>query len=515
MRGMANTQDGFGTAQINDQSYEWVFELRTGGSQSSPLGIKKGGVKKLVINDDIHKWYHYGFADLSNAHSTLDKADNIKNNVGDNIQNHFSFRNDEQMFLYVKISPNIKKELIPEKLDSETFTMEFLFSIIGIEDIPGNSEDERVKRIFFEDIRHNKMKTQMSQFSTRRLYDKLNTTAAEDESSRGTDAEVYTGLAIKDLLSTAIGDSAKFTDNFDEGSTKTFYTSPHNEPYSYDLNYLLASHLSSDATGQCKCFLKASRFTSPEKNKFSLIPINDLYANSYDSKSKSSGPYMTEIFHLTNSGSHGGEDGPPKRTQMISKDDPGIYEFPDHSLIYHPYKFTPPRNNTNASTFISRETNLYKPESKEFHIRFTTQRDINQEHMDKYTKPSAGSNESTINSNELRNTNENRMVSFALTDDTSKADKYAMNDTMLRMMFQGRKLTFNCKGMTSRRSMRFMCVEHPNKSADSPYEKQILGQYLVLRVAHNFDHRGYTNTIEAVTPNNFKPMNQSSAGLAT
>ena len=133
------------------------------------------------------------------------------------------------MFLYVKISPNIKKELIPDKLDSETFTMEFLFSIIGVEDIPGNSEDERVKRILFEDIRHNKMKTQMSSFSTRRLYDELNntkkknadktTTSAEDESSRATDAEVYTGLAIKDLLSTAIGDSANFTDNFDEGST--------------------------------------------------------------------------------------------------------------------------------------------------------------------------------------------------------------------------------------------------------------------------------------------------------
>ena len=217
---------------------------------------------------------------------------------------------------------------------------------------------------------------------------------------------------------------------------------------------------------------------------------------------------MTEIFKLSNSGSKGGERGPPKSTELISSSDPGIYEFPDYSLIYYPYKFDPVQNIVNATTFIPRETHLYNRQNKEFHIRFFSQQNIDSEYAQKVVEPSLGSDEDNINANPSRNANENRLVNFALTNDTTKADKYTINDAILHRIFHGHKLTFNCKGITSRRSMRFICIEPSSQGTQSPHESKILGQYLILKVAHIFNEGQYTNTIQAVTPNNIKPLNQ-------
>ena len=457
-----------GTEQINDQSYEFIFEFKTELDQPG-LALRKGSIKRAEIFDEIHKWYHYGSAEIRNPHNVLNTADKLQGRDGREINNCFKFRNDERMFLHVRISPVLKNDMLPDHLDTETFTMEFLFNITEIQDLcetgTGKTEDDRILKIWFEDARHYKLRTQLSNYSTTRLYE-----SGEEETTG--DAKAYTGLVIKDILTTALEPigGANFAENFDEGSTQIFYTSPGDATYNYDLNKIISSHLSSEASGECRCLLKASRFyDNPEKNKFHLIPINDLYANSYDSQTKTSGPYMTEIFKLTNSGSKGGEKGPPKSIEIVRGTDPGIYEFPDHSLIYYPYKFEPVQNIVNATTLISRETHVYNRKNKEFHIRFTSQQNINTEYKDKVAGPSAGSNESIVNSNPARNTNQNRLVNFALTDDKTKADKYAINDS------------------------------------------QILGQYLILRVAHIFNEGQYTNTIEAVTPNNFKPLNQTTA----
>ena len=265
---------------IGGQAYIFDFVLFNNDDQSLPLHFS--AVKSLDLYDDILKWYHYGTADLVNSFCVLDKADNVKNRRGQNVQNCWSFRNDDQIYLYLFIEPHFDSTLNTKKLNSESFSMEFIFKITKIDDIAGNTEEERIKRIHFTDYRHESMKNTLSEYSTVPLYERTTPIEKRKDSEIG---DVYTGDAIKDLLSSSLG-TVSFTSQFDIGKYTTSYTSPHNKSYLSDLDTLISRHICSDSKKECPALLKANRFV--ETGNFSFIPVYDIFSGAYNKTSKSS-----------------------------------------------------------------------------------------------------------------------------------------------------------------------------------------------------------------------------------
>ena len=498
-----------GIEQIGDQSFKFKFVLFN--SDDEFLYLRKGAIKTLELHDDMLKWYHYGYADISNPNNVLDKAHTLRDRFGKDVTQNFKFRNDNQMFIYFFIEPYLEQIPGGETLNSELFTMEFIFNVKEIKDIPGDSEDDRIKRLIFEDQRHYFMKTMMSTYTTAPLYERLNkdkdkSKIADDLTEQ--DGEVPTGLAIKDLLTYALGDSIKFS-NFDVGNYTTQYNTPTDATYEYDLNILLGRHAASGERRECPCFLRTNRFV--RDNEFSLIPLYDIFDLAYNKEKKASGPFMIERFLLSNQGTQGNSQGePPKATTYFT--DQETLHFPDYSVISD-YQFEDVQNIVNSTNYMPRESHNYDIESGTFHVRFVTANQLNDEFKTNLSSKVAGSDELPYNTNSEYYTNEDRIIMHTTYSDPDQARIYAKNTAIQHMLFNGRRLTFTCKGTTLRRSTRFIGIEHPDKADDSQFDKKILGQHLVLRATHTFTEEGYTNTLVTTTVNNTSTLNQQTGEI--
>ena len=94
----------FEIERFGDQNYKFKFVLFNGDGEFLPL--RRGAIKSLELQDDLLKWYHFGYADILNPHNVLDKADKVKNKRGINVFNPFRFRNDDLLYLYFFIEPH-------------------------------------------------------------------------------------------------------------------------------------------------------------------------------------------------------------------------------------------------------------------------------------------------------------------------------------------------------------------------------------------------------------------------
>ena len=491
--------------QIGEQLYTFDFVLFNNENQMLPLHFS--AVKSLDLYDDILKWYHYGSAELNNSFSVLDKANNVKDKRGNIVNNCWSFRNDDQLYLYLNIEPHLDPSFNKSRtLESETFSMEFMFKVTKVEDIDQGTEEERIKRIEFIDYRYEIMKNTLSEYSTVPLYESI---VPVNERNPDEIGDVYTGDAVKDILSNALG-TVNFTKRFDKGKYITSYTSPHKESYLYDLETMLGRHICSDSAGECPALLKSNRFV--ENGNFSLIPLYDLFKNAYDSKSRSSGIFHNEKFTLSNQSTQGSPfgDGPPPTS--VDFNDTSAFHFPDHSVI-STYELQDIQPEFNSAAIKPVEMHNYDFENKEFRVSNISMTNIDDEYVNNLTKPVLGSDERTYNTSGSKYTNKDRLVEFSSSSNHKKSKAYAKNKMINKLLYNGRKLTFECKGITLRRSMRFISVEHPNRGKDSDFDKKILGQYLVLGVSHSFTPEGYTNLINAVTTNNAKSTNQENGSI--
>jgi hypothetical protein len=493
----------FGVEQIGDQSYKFKCVLFNKDNQH--LVLRRGALETLVLNDDILKFYHYGYIDIKNPHNFLYRTDLIKDVRGEDFVNCFKLRNDPNLFIYLFLEPAIKGSLATDELNNETSSMEFIFAVTKPYLIPhptGNP-DLLTMRMEFEDHRQVELRTQLSDYSTKTLYDEL--TKDETNLPASEKNEVYTGEAVKDLLTKSLGPASKFSGMFDRGSFKTTYTSPGNKTYAYDLERLLGQHVSVEEKHQCPCLLKANRFVLDQE--FSLTPLYDIYNHAYNHNTKTSGIYMTERFVLSEQDvSSDARSDLTGGRELFAPNDIGSYHFPDHSIISN-YTFNDVQNITNATRYKPREAHNYDSNNKTFHISYIPQKTFDDEYLNNVSGPVVGSNQPTYNTHDY--TNLNRTIEHYTTNDQSKAAAHSKNSKLYETIFNGNQLEFTARGGPWRRAMRFCSVETAGQGPGSSFNSKVCGQYLILNVKHEFNSSGYTNTVKATTPNNLDELGQS------
>lgn len=494
----------FGTEQIGDQSYKFKFVLFNKDNQH--LVLRRGALDNLVLYDDILRFYHYGYADIRDPHNVLYKTDVIKDVLGESHASCFKLRNDQNLFIYLFIEPNIKDTLTTDDLHNEMISMEFVFNVTKAYTVPDPSgnPDLQIMRMEFEDYRQSSLQMQLSDYSTKALYDKQ--IAGVDNPDLTEKNEIYTGDAIKDLLAYSLGPATKFSGIFDKGAYKTSYTSPGGSTYAFDLDTLLNRHISIKEKLMCPCFLKANRFALDQE--FSLTPIYDIYNNAYNHNTKTAGLYMSEKFIIAEAdiSSDATKDTTAGR-ELFSQLDESSYHFPDYSIINN-YAFTDIQNITNATLYKPREAHNYDSQTKTFNISYIDQKMFDDEYKEQISGPVVGSNQPAYNVYDY--TNLNRIIDYSTTNTKEKAAAYAKNNKLLETIFNGNQIDFIVKGGTWRRSMRMFSVENAARGPGSEFSAKANGQYLSLKVTHEINANGYTNTIKGTTPNNLDELGQSS-----
>ena len=94
------------------------------------------------------------------------------------------------------------------------------------------------------------------------------------------DRSITTGKALKELLTKAFTEvyntPPTFSENWDEGSSRIFYSSPATNKVIDDIYYLLDYHVSTEENNFCPSLLKKER-----DNSWSLTPIKKIFESAY------------------------------------------------------------------------------------------------------------------------------------------------------------------------------------------------------------------------------------------
>ena len=138
---------GFGYEILDDRSFKLKLFIINGDNKITR--IRKGGIKELVIEDDILDFYHKGTLTMSNPHDVLERSTKQSGAHGTTIDlETFRFRSDARDFLMVEIEPLLDADVAnAEDVDNSIYTMRFLFAIYAIEDVGGTSAENKVKKL--------------------------------------------------------------------------------------------------------------------------------------------------------------------------------------------------------------------------------------------------------------------------------------------------------------------------------------------------------------------------------
>ena len=482
--------------------------------------LRRGAIEELVIEDNILDWYHKGYLVFKNPQDFLERAVKSYKNDGSYIDMEpYLFRSDGRDYVYIEIDVPIGSDYAETtSLNSKTYTIKLMCSIYAVEDITSKGGiNNKTKKIYFWDYRYQLMSEKNSYWDTssalKRLHQPIFNRSASQLSNE--DRSIHTGNAIKDIIKDTFDQfPPKFSSDFDVGSRRIFHCANAGDKVIDTLEFLIENHVSSDSSNNQPCILSLDRFT----DEWSLLSIGDYYKRAYI-KSSSNRPgepglFQQERFFLGQEST--GENAVRNISKTPTQSD-GVINFhnPDVGIISD-YEFTEMAGFDNATLLNS--TMAHKYQSGQFNINQTigdienTRAFFKENIVDHMLgDPKTGAVPSFI-INKLRKQNKNIYNVYTGSDTTDEADinhsamAFGRNKTLQTILFMGNTIKFNVKGMTNRRTGRFIGIDRNASYDESPFDSKLLGQYFVTSVIHSINRNGYHNQVMGVKPYYFKDL---------
>lgn len=506
---MASTQSAEPAPIVNEQLDDRVFKFQVyfWNNDGKLVRIPKSTISELVINDTILDWFHYGHLIFNNPKDVFERVSK-KYVDGEEIDiDPYRFRNDGRDYLYIEIDVPINDDIIDmQSLDDETFTIKLVCSIYNVEDIPGNSVDEKQKKVHFWDYRQQIMTERNMMWSTAHAVKRQGYTGTSKSQYLTVDDNrtVYTGDAIKDLITECLKTpqtTPQFEDDFSVGGELLFYTSPAQSKVVDDLNYLLDHHVHDSKTAE-PCLLRCDRYT----DKWSLITVQEFFNRSYDPKTGMPGSYTKDRFTL-------GDESSPEavETNELRTPDSGTAKnnfWVDCNTI-NLYSFNDMSTEDAAMFMNTTAVHMYDTKTKQFNIQ-VEQSDIAavKEHLEKTTFQNVLASQTGLDAafalNKMRTENKNIKHMFTATATQARESLEGRNRTMMAAILNGNSIEFNVKGLPSRQAGKFINIDRAAEYSESDYDNKVLGTYFVTGVSHVISNKGYFNQILATKPYLFK-----------
>lgn len=508
---------------INGNNYIFDIELDNG---TTKVKLKFSAIDELSIIDDLRYFYSYGKLTFAYNKEALEAFEgNTSDITGSNSQSvkPYIFRGDGRDFLNVEIMPQMKDsdclEVGASEAEREKYCIKHNFCIYHFTDSTDGAGFKR-RTLYFWDRDFQYMSNIQLDFSTDMLVREYNRESisvnSADVNITGStqNNSVYTGEAIKGLLEYTLqenyGVSLKFGD-WDQGASKINYTTPAQFRAVDDLDFLVTYHVSTDDNENLPAILKKLRYT----DKYQLWPINYYYDVS---KQKSSsimegllgGNSKTEDFFIGKLNAGEGDSMTSNTTRGVATDYTVIdnYDFVKVSPKELQEFFTTYAVHTNDPRGNFRtdiKPNNYQT-IKEKYNKFLVQPN----------KPTSalvtGSPVSNLPDNIIRETHKNTkhvFVPYALEEKQRKS--FGINRTLLNMFFKNTSITFKARGNSARQAGRLITINRRDNEVMPTHDSNLLGQYLITYLRHEFKSGTYANTIVGTKP--YTTMNPGFANL--
>ena len=309
--------------------------------------------------------------------------------------------------------------------------------------------------------------------------------------------EAYTGDSIQHLLRNSVPNFIPFSEDWDKGGTKIFYTSGPQSSAFTDLEYLLDRHISSSNDDFC--------ILGEERNgDMFLRSMSDIYKRAYREDMTELGDFFIDAFS-THSGSLNTATSNDVTKTVSSK----LFGFTEQEsnnlegLVNFTYLNT--ANMDSMSELVSTLVHSYTTSEKQFSIDCKDNHIVGiKRKMHKlYTSRMRGENNSTILPiNPVKVYNESVRHKFS-GGGTKRERLYAGVNRVIRSgLAFSPSISFDTKGASNRRSGRFMIMNANYANTSSPFAKIFIGEWLTTKVVHyfSFTQNQYINTVNCVKP---------------
>lgn len=485
---------------IGDNTYEFTILLMNGDGQS--IGLKYSSVVELSISDTLTNFSADGYIIFNNALDAIESVQSVSTDVRGRPEQAFStfaFRGDGRDFLIVNIKPALQsndQDPIGMSDNKKQYSLNYLFTIFDTQDIITEDKEVKMKKLYFCDLAFQILNERNAYFSTSKL--------SQDKGKGNSNRSIYTGEAIKQLLISTLSQDTnlvqKYSDQWDRGEEKIFYSSPANAKAIDDLYYLLDYHVSSKENDYCPALLRKNRL-----NVWTLTPVTNLFKTAYYKGSSSFGDIggsgLTENFIIGKPTA--GEYNPLNSIERNPKASFFATNLPDYSYIEN---FESAGINATSSTFgvATHVVHNYNIADKTFSIDLA-ENNINSA-FKKYKKNFVQTQKGTIGSSPSPNLilnktkTDNKNIHHVFNPNTTQSVRLnsGSNKVLLNSIFNNTTIGFKTRGSIFREAGKFFTIERRDFANNSSFDNKMLGTYLVTKVDHVFKNGQYYNYIVGV-----------------
>jgi hypothetical protein len=456
----------------------------------------------------------------------------------------FQFRGDGYDLLRVSIIP-ITREGEAESGDSlriqegdPKWCISHLFSIYEMEDIndvPGMKGPMaaymKCLKVYFRDVRQHILQTTNLEYSTAYSPDTDNDTQLAKEGA------LQTGKAIVEVWNKSVGEPEAGgledlkiiipnPEDWDEGATKIFYTSPAAASAADDIEYLLAHHSSvvplegmiADSAAELMdmCVLTTLRPKAPELlEDLALVPFTKIFKKATEGDQP--GELQLEHFFVTSESQHGNPLDLGFKSPFSNDDDRDLKTFKYGQIIS--YSFIDMCPDFNSSSFTS--TPLYSVDvgKRTFKVRFekndilTVRKAITENYIKPLYKGTANNEKLFIPTIHKTKKAYNMFPTFTLNGDEVPwgdllRQKNSLHSLLYTGIFQNTCICFKTFGLTLRNPGTFIAIDKTAGSTDNDYNNKLYGQWFVVRIDRVFEAGTHVDAIYAVKIHRFKEAHE-------
>lgn len=482
----------------------------------------------LVIEDDLHFWPIRGFFIYENPYEIIERK-MVSNEAIDAAAvagmdaarsaqlkafKPYGFRNDGRDYVDITIRPELigTSNLSIKNLPSHIWEMNYKCVIYDKEDIDTPDISRKLKKFYFWDKSYQEMLDKKIQWST--ATSKENITykqyGVKYNPSLATDNErkMFTGDAIKDILSVNNFKVTTKKELFDKGSTKIFYTTFHDRNIWENIEYILAYHMSEKTTVEPIsqtdiCIFNQDRYTK----EFELLPIYKIFEKAGNTAYL---PKEFQIEHLffDNVGDVGDSSTCPYKAPYL--DERSTTTDIKISKIKK-YRYVDMAGADNTQMIVTTPVHTYDFKNKTFSINISNSNVDTLE--EKLKKIYIENKVLTVNGlhpiltlNQGKTSNKTINPIYTTRANQATVSKAGLGRLLYSSLFLNQCLIFEVDGATLRQPGRFVGIDRQTYS-DNALDYKLCGQWFITNVKHNFFHNMYLNEVTAVKMHSYDNLN--------
>lgn len=487
----------------NNQKYE--IDIIFSNGQGNTVRLNLASLVSLEIEEDSREWYKKAVLTINNPRNVFE----YRRSPSTPGTQYYKFRNDGRDFVYIEIKPvaDSTVKFSSVEVDYEVWGMRYLFVVYDKKEIlTGNTLNQKQLRLYLWEYEYQLMAETNLDWSTNLvLSNKIIPSQATDE-----ERKVNTGLAIKSLINTALNGqfTPKYSQDWDIGSSKIFYSSFANNNAAEDLNYLLKKHVSSQSGadgGLDPCLLNRTRYNQI----WSLRSFTNIFSKAISKNSLSvatAGELQREILTLIAQGSEAENNTEALFSLPVSPFNSSTYKNtnykdPVRSMISNIH-FVDMSSLDNMREIVSTPCYSNNTKDKLFELDFSNNdiEKIKKYISDNYSqKLKIFSNPDTlITLNKSKTQARSINVSYSYAPDKIARLADSRNYVLYSALFLNTALNFTVPGSPIRQATSFISMEEGRPDNRDEFKNKLLGQWFVYKVIHTFTENDYTNNITAV-----------------